>query len=323
MKLVVPLACAALPLFAGCAMFHSDPAPPAPTLVGIPAQNAAWQEGIMRTPEGGAPTFKPLIQAQNAVHKAQAQPQVKRYDANDLSQAQTALAKAQSGWNHSIATDKEQPISKLAAIADNAHRARRLAEIARYTAQRERNLKRLAAVSRQLQQAQQQAKTRTASLSSGNSLIGKKVIPDQIGKLAFESDTAKLTTASHAVIKRLAALLQQHPEYGIAIFSFTDNSAPSDSRLNAFIAANQGLAQQVKTHADKVKAYNLALSSARARDIGVLLVHHGISPHRIGARGFGEAHPVASNATAAGRRANRRIEAFIVPAPKNNGDSNS
>ena len=53
----------------------------------------------------------------------------------------------------------------------------------------------------------------------------------------------------------------------------------------------------------------LPLWSARA------LVDNGVPARRIGARGFGDTRPVASNDTAEGRAANRRIEAVIVPGP--------
>jgi len=41
------------------------------------------------------------------------------------------------------------------------------------------------------------------------------------------------------------------------------------------------------------------------------LVAHGVEPQRISAVGKGEAAPVASNATAAGRRSNRRVDIVL------------
>jgi outer membrane protein OmpA-like peptidoglycan-associated protein len=44
------------------------------------------------------------------------------------------------------------------------------------------------------------------------------------------------------------------------------------------------------------------------------LITQGIDPSIISARGFGENNPVADNATAAGRQANRRVE-LVVSGP--------
>jgi OOP family OmpA-OmpF porin len=52
---------------------------------------------------------------------------------------------------------------------------------------------------------------------------------------------------------------------------------------------------------------NLALSKKRAQS-SAFLVKHGVSADSLTAQGFGDAHPVADNATASGRFANRRID---------------
>jgi flagellar motor protein MotB len=41
------------------------------------------------------------------------------------------------------------------------------------------------------------------------------------------------------------------------------------------------------------------------------LVEFGIDPRNISARGYGETRPLATNGTAAGRLANRRVEILI------------
>jgi len=63
-------------------------------------------------------------------------------------------------------------------------------------------------------------------------------------------------------------------------------------------------------HTDDIgtDAYNLKLSRRRAEAVRDYLVAGGISPKRITVEGFGESHPVASNATADGRAQNRRVE---------------
>jgi outer membrane protein OmpA-like peptidoglycan-associated protein len=54
-------------------------------------------------------------------------------------------------------------------------------------------------------------------------------------------------------------------------------------------------------------AYNLALSERRATAVADWLEQHGIPKTRVTISWLGESHPIASNATAAGRQQNRRV----------------
>jgi len=58
--------------------------------------------------------------------------------------------------------------------------------------------------------------------------------------------------------------------------------------------------------------YNLKLSRRRAEAVARYLEkNYGIEPSRLATRGFGKSHPVADNATDAGKQKNRRVEAII------------
>lgn len=59
-------------------------------------------------------------------------------------------------------------------------------------------------------------------------------------------------------------------------------------------------------------AYNLNLSDQRAASVRSYLTGKGIPASRLESKGFGEARPVASNKTAAGRQENRRVELSIL-----------
>jgi chemotaxis protein MotB len=50
------------------------------------------------------------------------------------------------------------------------------------------------------------------------------------------------------------------------------------------------------------------LSQKRADTVMQYLISQGVKPDMISARGFGEADPITSNATAEGRAQNRRVE---------------
>ncbi|NML34226.1 OmpA family protein [Paraburkholderia antibiotica] len=56
---------------------------------------------------------------------------------------------------------------------------------------------------------------------------------------------------------------------------------------------------------------NLDLSQRRAQTVAHYLDAHGLRAHRYDVHGYGDAQPVASNATAQGRAQNRRVEILI------------
>lgn len=107
-----------------------------------------------------------------------------------------------------------------------------------------------------------------------------------LGDVLFATNEAELTIAAMRKLYPLVAILKEQPGRNIHIEGYTDSRG--------------------------MESYNLDLSQRRADAVRDYLIDHGISPSRIIARGYGEAEPVASNATMAGRRENRRVE-VIVP----------
>lgn len=67
-------------------------------------------------------------------------------------------------------------------------------------------------------------------------------------------------------------------------------------------------------HTDSVGSdvYNMRLSMRRAEAVKAYLVSHGMPGQRVYAQGKGEREPLVSNANAAGRAANRRVEIELV-----------
>ncbi|MGA2025543.1 MAG: OmpA family protein [Syntrophobacteraceae bacterium] len=71
---------------------------------------------------------------------------------------------------------------------------------------------------------------------------------------------------------------------------------------------------KVEAHTDCVRSEeeNIALSDLQAWTIKKALVDGGVASSRVTARGWGESRPVASNATEAGRKVNRRITIMLT-----------
>jgi len=71
-----------------------------------------------------------------------------------------------------------------------------------------------------------------------------------------------------------------------------------------------GVAYEVGGHTDSVgsDSYNQRLSERRANAVKNDLISRGVPASQLTAVGYGETRPVASNDTAEGRAANRRVE---------------
>jgi chemotaxis protein MotB len=117
----------------------------------------------------------------------------------------------------------------------------------------------------------------------------------------FDSGSAAIRPGSLDAISRLAQVLKQRPEF-LRVEGHTDNIPIHTARF----------------------ANNWELSTARATDlIQLLITKYGIPPSHLSAAGYGEFHPVASNATPEGRGQNRRLDVVILapfqsmaPAPE-------
>ncbi|HET9603002.1 MAG TPA: OmpA family protein [Gemmatimonadales bacterium] len=105
-------------------------------------------------------------------------------------------------------------------------------------------------------------------------------------RLRFETGSATLAPGSQVQLRNLAAILGAYPDVHAKIGGYTDSTGNDDA--------------------------NKALSENRARSVMDQLVALGVDKGRLESEGYGEEHPVASNATEAGRAQNRRIALRIT-----------
>ncbi|HVK40569.1 MAG TPA: OmpA family protein [Candidatus Kapabacteria bacterium] len=91
-------------------------------------------------------------------------------------------------------------------------------------------------------------------------------------------------------------------------------SVPDLRRAVQFLKSNPELNVEIGGHTDSLgtDAYNLQLSQQRAESVMRFLSSAGIGRERMKARGYGEAQPVADNASEEGQANNRRVEMRVM-----------
>lgn len=106
-----------------------------------------------------------------------------------------------------------------------------------------------------------------------------------LGDVVFDVNKADLKPGGLVTVEKLAAFLAEYPTRRVMIEGFTDSTGSAE--------------------------YNQGLSERRALAVRKALLDKGIESTRVDLRGYGEEFPVATNATAAGRQMNRRVEIII------------
>jgi outer membrane protein OmpA-like peptidoglycan-associated protein len=108
------------------------------------------------------------------------------------------------------------------------------------------------------------------------------------GDVLFEVGSSALSPGAYQRLSSLAESLVRYPDTNVVVKGHTDGTGD--------------------------ESYNLRLSEDRAESVRKYLVAEGVAASRVTAVGYGEAFPVASNATPEGRQQNRRVEIEIKPS---------
>jgi len=108
--------------------------------------------------------------------------------------------------------------------------------------------------------------------------------------ILFDVNKADLQPAAKANLTNLATILQKYPDTNILIEGHTDSTGQ--------------------------QSWNMQLSKMRAESVGAQLMMLGVDTARLNEVGYGPDQPVATNDTAAGRQANRRVEIAIMANKK-------
>ena len=108
----------------------------------------------------------------------------------------------------------------------------------------------------------------------------------QVRTVLFDLNKATIRAESYEALNAVAETMNEYPNTRFLIEGHTDSQG-SD-------------------------AYNLKLSDERAASVKDYLIKQGLPATRLSSEGFGESKPVATNATAAGRQQNRRVEISLI-----------
>jgi chemotaxis protein MotB len=109
-------------------------------------------------------------------------------------------------------------------------------------------------------------------------------------KVLFASGQATLQPEGQPLLEEVAQLLNVDKTHPITVEGNTDNQPIATAEFPS----------------------NWELSTVRATTVVRFLIAHGVGAGRLGAVGYADLHPIASNATAAGRAQNRRVEIVLM-----------
>ncbi len=271
-----------------------------------------------------APTVTPALQqARSTVRSAEADPAVLKYASLDVKKAGDSLKRAEE-----LSANRESPadIDSAAYVAATQARtamalakaateeeAIKAAEADRERARADANARRAnvaqaqaanaqiaaANASAEASAARQQAATAQADAATAQAqaaalqqelaeLQAKQTDRGMLvtlGDVLFEFGRAEIKPTAQAAIAKLSNYLKQHPDRRVLIEGFTDS-----------VGSDQA---------------NLTLSQRRSQAVADALRAQGVDPARVDTRGYGEAYPVANNASSSDRALNRRVEVYI------------
>jgi chemotaxis protein MotB len=113
-------------------------------------------------------------------------------------------------------------------------------------------------------------------------------------ELLFPSGGWEMPAQAKATIAKMAAILAPHQTTKINVNGYTDTTPIGPGLMKEGVTSN------------------LILSQKRADSVSQYMIAQGVNPALITSRGFGDADPVASNDTPAGKAQNRRVELTLA-----------
>lgn len=128
---------------------------------------------------------------------------------------------------------------------------------------------------------------KVADLQDTQVRVDDRGVTISLENIQFQPDSAELLPSELAKLDRIAGVLQDYPNRDILVTGHTALAGTEEGRQ--------------------------ALSRARAQAVAAYLISKGVRrPEQVITAGKGATEPVADNATAGGRKRNRRVEITIL-----------
>lgn len=215
----------------------------------------------------------------------------------EAQRASQAQQQAQLAEQQRLAAERAQ--QEAQAAAQEAARQRAEAEAARQAALQQQQ--QLALQAQQAEQARQQAEQ--ARLQAEQQAQQNRArLMQQLNQVLQTRDTARglIVNMSDVLFDLNKATLRPGARERLA-------------RVAGIVLAYPDLKLQIEGHTDSTgsEEYNQKLSEQRAQSVRDYLVSQGVSADNIMSQGYGELKPLTTNATAAGRQQNRRVELVV------------
>ena len=150
------------------------------------------------------------------------------------------------------------------------------------------------ALDQEYQQLQQSMTTEVGAQQMQITRLQNAIKVSVNGELLFPSGGWQMPAQAQQTIAKMAAILAPQQTTKINVNGYTDNTP-----------IGPGLMSQGVTS-------NLILSQRRADNVMQYMISQGVNPNLVSAQGFGDADPVASNATPEGKAQNRRVELTLA-----------
>jgi outer membrane protein OmpA-like peptidoglycan-associated protein len=215
------------------------------------------------------------------IEAAQQQAQVTQAQLQQMEQqAQQTKEQLQQAQQQAQAT-QQQLTQQAQQSATEAEKARQQA--AEASAELERTRQQLAerdAEAKQLRMQQELARIAVTKAESRGIVV---TLP---GGIFFDPGKSQLKAGAKKTLQRIAAQLKGDESIRVVVEGHTDNTGKPEK--------------------------NMDISEKRAEAVREFLVSQGVAEDRIMATGKGDAEPVATNKTTAGRQQNRRVELIIT-----------
>ena len=135
----------------------------------------------------------------------------------------------------------------------------------------------------------QQAELRRELQGTGVSVTrqGDQIYLNMPGDVTFSTGSSSISSEFYPVLGSVGKVLKKYNQTLVDITGHTDNVGDA--------------------------SYNYRLSESRASSVAGYLRQQGVNPARFRVAGAGEDQPIASNSSASGRQANRRVTIQLAP----------